>query len=229
MKRSTTLKARVLFNTLFVLTATLCSASCREAKQLETLSRKWAAMTDEIHDIRRLPPPVQARLRSTQILTSLPQIVSELVQNALDANASTIDIGLDCGEWTVWVRDDGAGISKDGLESLAEEGSRYSACYTLPPRPVGKKPKVTMAFRHIEDLCTRVPELSVNLRLSWRRCTANRPRNYGRWLIWACDCPSPTALASAADISCLEICSRTAISRSTWSVIMKVIYSCSFQ
>lgn len=92
-------------------------------------------MTDETHDIRRLPPPVQARLRSTQILTSLPQIISELVQNALDASASAIDIGIDCAEWTIWVRDNGAGISKDGLESLAE-GGRYSACYILPPGPV---------------------------------------------------------------------------------------------
>jgi DNA mismatch repair protein MLH3 len=89
-------------------------------------------MTDETHVIRRLPPPVQARLRSTQILTSLQQIISELVQNALDANASAIDIGLDCAEWNVWVRDNGAGISKDGLESLAE-GGRYSSCYILLP------------------------------------------------------------------------------------------------
>jgi len=31
------------------------------------------------------------------------------------------------------------------------------------------------------------------------------------------------ALASAADISCLEICSRTPRSRNTWSIILKVI------
>jgi len=33
------------------------------------------------------------------------------------------------------------------------------------------------------------------------------------------------ALASAADISCLEICSRTSKSRNTWSIILKVCFS----
>ncbi len=32
-----------------------------------------------------------------------------------------------------------------------------------------------------------------------------------------------TALASAADLCCLEICSRTRSSRSTWSIILKVL------
>ena len=31
------------------------------------------------------------------------------------------------------------------------------------------------------------------------------------------------ALSSAADLSCLELCSRTATSRETWSVILKVL------
>jgi hypothetical protein len=93
----------------------------------------------------------------------------------------------------------------------------------------GKKAKVTLPFRYIEDLCPRFLKLSVNFRLSWRRCTANRPGNNGRWLILGLRLFSPTALASAADISCLEICSRTATSRTTWSVIMKVVISRSIQ
>jgi hypothetical protein len=54
--------------------------------------------------------------------------VSELVQNSLDANATRIDIGLHCKEWMCWVRDDGHGINKAGLESFGqgEEGGRYS-------------------------------------------------------------------------------------------------------
>jgi len=79
--------------------------------------------------IERLPEGTRTKLRSTQILTSLPQIVSELVQNSLDANATQVDFGLDCKEWMCWVRDNGHGIGKDGLETLAqgEEGGRYSA------------------------------------------------------------------------------------------------------
>ena len=84
--------------------------------------------------IERLPTPTQAKLRSTQLLTSVPQVVSELVQNSLDANATRIDIGLHCKEWTCWVRDDGHGINKAGLESFGqgEEGGRYSkSCVIL--------------------------------------------------------------------------------------------------
>ncbi|TFY59415.1 hypothetical protein EVJ58_g5791 [Rhodofomes roseus] len=35
--------------------------------------------------LQQLPPSTQSKIRSTQILTSLPQIISELVQNSLDA------------------------------------------------------------------------------------------------------------------------------------------------
>ncbi|KAJ7591683.1 hypothetical protein C8J56DRAFT_722146, partial [Mycena floridula] len=66
--------------------------------------------------------------RSTQILTSLPQIVSELLQNSLDARASNIEIGIDSEEWSCWVKDDGQGISKESLMLLgnSENGSsRY--------------------------------------------------------------------------------------------------------
>ena len=83
-------------------------------------------MPEDQHAIERLPLPTQSKLRSTQILTSLPQIISELVQNSLDANASSIDVSLDCKDWTCWVRDNGHGVSRDGLESLAQEGGRYS-------------------------------------------------------------------------------------------------------
>jgi len=77
--------------------------------------------------IERLSEETRSKLRSTQILTSLSQIVSELLQNALDADATHIDIGLDVKEWMCWVKDDGHGISKDGLEKLGQgEGGRYS-------------------------------------------------------------------------------------------------------
>src|ERR1700761_6460406 len=78
--------------------------------------------------LHTLAEPVRTRLRSSQILTSLPQVVSELVQNALDASASHIDVGVDCQEWECWVKDDGHGISKSGLELLSEscEAGRYS-------------------------------------------------------------------------------------------------------
>lgn len=128
--------------------------------------------------LRPLSEPVRTRLRSTHILTSLPQVVSQLVQNSLDASASHIDIGVDCQEWECWVKDDGNGIPRSGLDTLSKsyEAGRYntSKAHTLDS---------------LEEICT----------FGFRG----------------------EALASAADVSCLEISSRTAISRQTWSVITK--------
>jgi DNA mismatch repair protein MLH3 len=77
--------------------------------------------------LERLDAPTRVKLRSSQILTSLPQIVSELVQNSLDAGASAVDIGIDSKEWICWVKDNGCGISKDGLSVLSKcsEEGRY--------------------------------------------------------------------------------------------------------
>ncbi|KAF8204753.1 hypothetical protein BJ912DRAFT_939222 [Pholiota molesta] len=139
-------------------------------------------MSEALPAIERLPLETQTKLRSTQILTSLPQIVSELLQNSLDANASHIDVGVDFKEWMCWVRDDGHGIPKDGLERLAQrdetdkEFGRYNTSKTYAQ---GSSDSLsTFGFRG-------------------------------------------EALASAADVSCLEICSRTSRSRNTWSIILK--------
>ncbi len=102
------------------------------ATYLHYLLNGWAEMSENTTSIERLPEETRSKLRSTQILTSLPQIVTELMQNALDANASHIDIGIDYKEWMCWVRDNGEGINKDGLEKLGE-GSRY--CVSPVPFP----------------------------------------------------------------------------------------------
>jgi len=77
--------------------------------------------------LEKLDAPTRVKLRSTQILTSFPQIISELVQNSLDASATNVEIGVDCNEWMCWVKDNGSGISKDGLLLLGRgsEDGRY--------------------------------------------------------------------------------------------------------
>ncbi|KAF4619993.1 hypothetical protein D9613_005289 [Agrocybe pediades] len=135
-------------------------------------------MDEALPAIGRLPLPTQTRLRSTQILTSLVQIVSELLQNALDAQATHVEIGVDCQEWSCWVTDNGRGIPKEELELLAQVGGngRYNTSKTYESSATSLSS--TFGFRG-------------------------------------------EALASAADISCLEICSRALNSRNTWSIIMK--------
>lgn len=78
--------------------------------------------------LKLLSVETRAKLRSLQLLTSLPQIVSELLQNSLDAGASQINIGINCEEWSCWVRDDGAGFSKGDLTTISKgsEEGRYS-------------------------------------------------------------------------------------------------------
>ncbi|KAF8138352.1 hypothetical protein EV363DRAFT_1155488, partial [Boletus edulis] len=130
--------------------------------------------------LEKLSAETRAKLRSTQLLTSLPTIVSELLQNALDAGASQIDIGVDCAEWSCWVMDDGSGFTKDVVcfkcipslsqSSLADSSKAYN--------PASLETVSTFGFRG-------------------------------------------EALASMADLSCLEISSRTARSRESWSVIVK--------
>lgn len=85
--------------------------------------------------LKQLSVETRAKLRSAQLLTSLPQVVSELLQNSLDAGASQVDIGVDCEEWSCWVRDNGAGISKAGLTMIgkgSEEG-RYNTSKAYTP------------------------------------------------------------------------------------------------
>ena len=89
--------------------------------------------------LEKLDAPTRIKLRSTQILTSLPQIISELVQNSLDASATNVEIGVDCNEWMCWVKDNGSGITKDGLLLLgrgSEDGrygmANYSKIVSMP-------------------------------------------------------------------------------------------------
>lgn len=86
------------------------------------------SFADNTRSLSLLPPPVLTKIRSTQILTSLPQVISELVQNSLDANAHHIEVGVDCEGWECWVKDDGEGMSKEGMAMLRkeEEEGRYS-------------------------------------------------------------------------------------------------------
>lgn len=88
--------------------------------------------------MQSLPDATRSKIRSTQILTSLQQIASELVQNSLDAHATRVEVGVDCHDWLCWVRDDGEGISREGLSILAQglEAGRYGKIFTRKSLPL---------------------------------------------------------------------------------------------
>ena len=69
--------------------------------------------------IERLPEPVCAQVRASQVIQSLSQALDELVTNSIDANASRIDIEIDPVSLNMRVSDDGCGVSPLCFPSLA--------------------------------------------------------------------------------------------------------------
>lgn len=72
--------------------------------------------------IRALPQDVVSQLRSTFIIQSLPGCVVELVQNSLDARATSVEVAFGVDGWQCHVTDNGEGIDKQGLANV---GKRY--------------------------------------------------------------------------------------------------------
>jgi DNA mismatch repair protein MLH3 len=60
--------------------------------------------------IKPLPSTVIAQIRSSICIHSLNAVISELVKNSLDANASHVQISLDFPKGNCIVEDDGCGI-----------------------------------------------------------------------------------------------------------------------
>ncbi|GAA5908309.1 uncharacterized protein JCM6883_004342 [Sporobolomyces salmoneus] len=72
--------------------------------------------------VRPLPERTTSLLRSSIILPSFPSIVSELVFNSLDAQATSIHVTIDLSTWSTHCKDNGTGISGAELGEL----DRYS-------------------------------------------------------------------------------------------------------
>lgn len=71
--------------------------------------------------IEKLNKSVVSQIRSHVILNSFEQVVGELLQNSLDAGANTISIRLDLESLSIYIQDNGKGISPDDLERVTLE------------------------------------------------------------------------------------------------------------
>ncbi|KAI9851313.1 MAG: DNA mismatch repair protein [Vezdaea acicularis] len=67
-------------------------------------------MDTEVPAILPLPQEVVAQIKSSTTITSLPMVIQELIRNALDADASSINISVDFKRGGCTVEDDGSGI-----------------------------------------------------------------------------------------------------------------------
>ena len=96
----------------------------------------------EARQITSLPSATTSLLRSTLVIPSLPAALVELVQNALDAQATRIDVSVDLDRWTIKCEDNGIGITRSELSKIA--GERYFSSKTLPGDESGME---TFGFR----------------------------------------------------------------------------------
>lgn len=69
--------------------------------------------------IIKLNPLVVSQVRSHVILNSFEQVVGELLQNSLDAGADNLLIRLDLESLSIYIQDNGKGITPDDLERVA--------------------------------------------------------------------------------------------------------------
>ncbi|KAF9110695.1 DNA mismatch repair protein, partial [Mortierella sp. AM989] len=80
--------------------------------------------------IQTLAPGVAEELRASLVINSLEQCAAELVQNSIDANASSIEVKIDVSGHSLQVSDNGDGITS---ADMGRVGGRYatSKCSTL--------------------------------------------------------------------------------------------------
>lgn len=106
-------------------------------RALDSMSRRSTRRSDAAPAtaaaINRLSAQTSTTLRSSLVIPTLAQILSELAQNSLDAGAKRIDVWVNVapGDESLRVQDDGSGMSREQLGSIGERYGKSSCAAPL--------------------------------------------------------------------------------------------------
>ncbi|MCU0548571.1 MAG: DNA mismatch repair endonuclease MutL [Leptolyngbya sp. Prado105] len=78
--------------------------------------------------IQPLPIDVIHLIAAGEVIDSLAAVVRELVENAIDANATRITVSVWADQWRIRVADNGTGMSLDDLRQAAQPHSTSKIC-----------------------------------------------------------------------------------------------------
>ena len=80
------------------------------------------------HQIRALPPDVQAQIKPSVTITDPVGVVLELIKNALDARATDIRVAIEVRKGACVVEDNGEGIPRKEFAQDGGLGRMHCKC-----------------------------------------------------------------------------------------------------
>ena len=103
--------------------------------------------------IRHLPPELVREIAAGEVVSAPVDVLKELLENALDAGATRLGVGLEAGgTQRITVRDNGAGISEDELPLAADAHSTSKLTSLTDIRTLGFRGEGLYAVRHAATL-----------------------------------------------------------------------------
>jgi DNA mismatch repair protein MutL len=106
--------------------------------------------------IRKLPPELVREIAAGEVVTAPVDVLKELVENALDAGATRLEVTLEGGGIRrIAVRDNGEGIPAAELPLAAEAHSSSKLASLQDIRTLGFRGEGLYAIRHAGRLSSR--------------------------------------------------------------------------
>lgn len=102
--------------------------------------------------IQPLPPDVVAQIKSSTVITSLNRVVCELVENALDAESTKVNINVDYTRGGCVVEDNGLGILPSEFSPCGGLGKLYRKYLYFLDQVMATIPILTLS-RYLEAKC----------------------------------------------------------------------------